>query len=109
MWAYIVRRIIQGVIVLFIVTGVCFALTRLSSDPMAQYAGVQRMTEADRARMRERRGRDQPLAVQYVRWLGLALEGNLGHALFSRQPVLKLIQERMPMTLVLMITAEGVI
>jgi len=109
MWAYIVRRIIQGVIVLFIVTGVCFALTRLSSDPMAQYAGVQRMTEADRARMRERLGLDQPLAVQYVRWLGLALEGNLGQSLFSRQPVLKLIQERLPMTLILMITAEVVI
>ena len=109
MWAYIVRRIIQGIFILFIVTGACFALTRLSSDPMAQYAGVQRMSEADRARIRERLGLDQPLAVQYVRWLGLALEGDLGQSLFSKQPVLKLIRERLPMTLILMTTAQVVI
>ena len=109
MWAYIVRRIVQGIFILFIVTGACFALTRLSSDPMAQYAGVQRMSEADRARIRERLGLDQPLAVQYVRWLGLALEGDLGQSLFSKQPVLKLIQERLPMTLILMTTAQVVI
>jgi peptide/nickel transport system permease protein len=109
MWAYIVRRIVQGIFILFIVTGACFALTRLSSDPMAQYAGVQRMSEADRARIRESLGLDKPLAVQYVRWLGLALEGDLGQSMFSKQPVLKLIQERLPMTLILMTTAQVVI
>jgi peptide/nickel transport system permease protein len=109
MWAYIVRRIAQGIFILFIVTGACFALTRLSSDPMSQYTNVQRMSEADRARIRERLGLDQPLAVQYVRWLGLALEGDLGQSLFSKQPVLTLIQQRLPMTLILMITAQVVI
>jgi peptide/nickel transport system permease protein len=109
MWAYIVRRIAQGIFILFIVTGACFALTRLSSDPMSQYTNVQRMSEADRARIRERLGLDQPLAVQYVRWLGLALEGDLGQSLFSKQPVLSLIQQRLPMTLILMITAQVVI
>jgi peptide/nickel transport system permease protein len=109
MWAYIVRRFVQGIFILFIVTGVCFMLTRLSSDPMAQYAGVQRLTAEDRARIRESLGLDQPLYVQYVRWLGLALEGDLGLSLFSKQPVLKLIQERLPMTIILMVTAQVVI
>ncbi len=109
MWAYIVRRIAQGFFILFIVTGACFALTRLSSDPMAQYAGVQRMTAADRERIRQRLGLDKPLIVQYVRWLGLAVEGDLGQSLFSKQPVLKLIRERLPMTIILMTTAQVVI
>ena len=109
MWAYIIRRIAQGLFILFIVTGACFALTRLSSDPMAQYSTVQRMSEQDRARIREKLGLDQPLYVQYVRWLGLALEGDLGQSLFSKQPVALLIRQRLPMTLILMITAEVVI
>ena len=109
MWAYIVRRIAQGLFILFIVTGACFALTRLSSDPMAQYSTVQRMSEQDRARIRQKLGLDQPLYVQYVRWLGLALEGDLGQSLFSKQPVALLIRQRLPMTLILMITAQVVI
>jgi peptide/nickel transport system permease protein len=109
MWAYIARRCLQGLVILFIITGVCFGLTRLSSDPMAQYTTVARMTEADRQRIREKLGLDQPMPVQYVRWLGLALQGELGQSLFSKQPVSQLISERLPMTLVLMITAEIVI
>jgi len=109
MWAYIVRRVLQGIFILFIVTGACFALTRLSSDPMAQYSSVQRMSEEDRARIRASLGLDRPLYVQYVRWLGLALEGDLGQSLFSKQPVLKLIRERLPMTIILMTTAQVVI
>lgn len=109
MWAYIIRRIAQGLFILFIVTGACFLLTRLSSDPMAQYSTVQRMSEQDRARIREKLGLDQPLYIQYVRWLGLALEGDLGQSLFSKQPVAQLIRERLPMTLILMITAQVVI
>ena len=44
--------------------------------------------------------------MQYVKWLGLALQGDLGTSFFSHQPVLLLIQQRLPMTLILMGTAE---
>jgi len=84
----------------------CFALTRLSSDPMSQYALKPNMTEADRAEIRARLGLDQPMPIQYVKWLGLALAGDLGYSFFSHQSVLLLIQQRLPMTLTLMITAE---
>jgi len=106
MWNYIVRRLIQGVFVLLIITGVCFTLTRLSSDPMAQYANKQGMTAADREAIRHRLGLDQPLPVQYFSWLGLALQGELGDSFFSHLPVSTLLAQRLPMTLILMITSE---
>jgi len=106
MWAYIVRRFVQALFILFIITMLCFVLTRLSSDPMSQYAERQGMTAADREAIRVRLGLDQPMPVQYVKWLGLALQGNLGSSFFSHQPVLKLISQRLPLTLILMITAE---
>lgn len=106
MWTYIVRRLIQALFILLIITGVCFALTRLSSDPMAQYGGKQGVTEADRAALRHRLGLDQPMPVQYLAWLNLALHGDLGDSFFSHQPVSLLLAQRLPMTIILMFTAE---
>jgi peptide/nickel transport system permease protein len=109
MWSYLGRRLVQAIFILFIITVVCFILTRLSSDPMAQYANKQGISAADRQAIRERLGLDQPMPVQYAKWLGLALQGDLGTSFFSHQPVLLLIQQRLPMTLILMGTAEVII
>lgn len=108
-------------------------LTRLSSDPMAQYALKQGMTAADRERLRHSMGLDitlppawihwmglpanleasiiekSGLPVQYVIWLGLGLRGDLGQSLFSHQPVSLLLSQRLPMTLILMSISEIVI
>ena len=106
MWAYLVRRIVQAIFILFIITMLCFILTRLSSDPMAQYANKPGITAEDRERIAKNLGLDKPLSVQYVRWLGLALQGDLGNSFFSKQPVIEMIKQRLPLTLKLMITAE---
>ncbi len=109
MWAYIVRRIAQALVILFIITMLCFILTRLSSDPMSQYANKPGITAADRTAIAKSLGLDQPMPVQYVRWLALALQGNLGESFFSHQPVLTMIGQRLPLTLILMGTAEVII
>jgi peptide/nickel transport system permease protein len=106
MWSYLIRRLAQALLILFIITMLCFVLTRLSSDPMAQYANHPNITAKDREELRHRLGLDQPLPVQYVKWLGLALRGDLGASFFSHQPVLLLIRQRLPLTLILMGTAE---
>ena len=109
MWAYLVRRLVQAVLILFIITMLCFVLTRLSSDPMSQYANRPGISQADRAAIAKNLGLDQPMPIQYVKWLGLALQGNLGDSFFSKQPVLLMIEQRLPLTLILMVTAEVVI
>ena len=108
MWAYIVRRVAQALLILLIITMLCFILTRLSSDPMSQYGEKANMTAADREEIRVRLGLDQPMPVQYIKWLGLALQGDLGASFFSHQPVLTMIGQRLPLTLILMVTAEVV-
>jgi len=106
MWSYLLRRMIQALFTLLIITVLCFILTRLSADPMAQYATSARMTTEDREALRERLGLNDPLAVQYFKWLGLAVQGELGNSFFSKQPVALMISQRLPNTLILMITAE---
>ena len=108
MTTYIIRRLIQGVFILMIITTVSFVLTRMSSDPMAQYA-LGNITAADRARIRANLGLDKPLYIQYFRWLGLAVRGDFGYSITNHQPVSELIKQRLPQTLVLMVTAEIVI
>jgi len=73
---------------------------------MAQYATNARMTTEDREALRERLGLNDPLPVQYFKWLGLALQGELGNSFFSKQPVSLMIAQRLPNTLILMVTAE---
>jgi len=106
MWAYIARRSIQALFTLLIITVLCFILTRLSADPLAQYATNPNMTAADREALRERLGLNQPMPLQYFKWLGLAVQGDLGISFFSKQPVLLMISQRLPNTLKLMVTAE---
>jgi peptide/nickel transport system permease protein len=105
-WSYIARRAVQALFTLLIITIVCFILTRLSADPLAQYATNPNMTAADRAALRERLGLNQPLPVQYLKWLGLVVQGDFGKSFFSKQPVLSMITQRLPLTLTLMIAAE---
>jgi peptide/nickel transport system permease protein len=106
MWTYLARRLIQAFFTLLIITILCFILTRLSADPMAQYATNPNMSGEDRAALRARLGLDDPMPVQYFRWLGMAVQGELGKSFFSKQPVALLIAQRLPMTLILMVTAE---
>ncbi|MBI5965083.1 MAG: ABC transporter permease [Chloroflexi bacterium] len=106
MWAYIARRSIQALFTLLIITVLCFILTRLSADPLAQYATNPNMSAADKAALRERLGLNQPMPVQYLKWLGLALQGDLGNSFFSKQPVAEMISQRLPNTLKLMFTYE---
>ncbi len=130
MWSYLGRRLFQALITLIIITMVCFTLTRLSADPMSQYANKQGLTQADKDRIRHQLGLDRAipvewihwmnlspeteqkivkasgLPVQYFAWLGMALQGELGNSFFSKQPVAQMIGQRLPLTLTLTITAE---
>lgn len=106
MWSYLARRIVQAIFTLLIITVLCFILTRLSADPMAQYATTQRMSLEDKEALRERLGLNDPLPVQYLKWLALAVQGELGNSFFSKQPVALMISQRLPNTVILMVTAE---
>jgi peptide/nickel transport system permease protein len=85
--------------VMFLVTAIVFLLLRLSpGDPVLAFAGEERDPET-LAQIRRSLGLDQPLYVQYVAWLGHALQGDFGRSIRTRQPVLEAIVERLPATL----------
>jgi peptide/nickel transport system permease protein len=108
-YSYLLRRILQALVVLMINTVLIFALSRLSADPMAEYNARPGLTADDKIRIAHNLGLDQPIPIQYLSWIGKALQGDMGNSLFSKQPVSKLIIERLPMTLILMAVSEVII
>jgi peptide/nickel transport system permease protein len=102
---YLARRLLLLVPVLAGVSIVIFMVLHLSpGDPVEIMLGSQ-ATQEDRARLRADLGLDQPLPVQYVRWLGHVVRGDLGRSLWMRRPVLGEVLGRFKATLILTGTA----
>src|SRR5262245_41862729 len=96
---YLVRRLWSLVLVLFVVATLVFFLIHLTpGDPAAVILGPEAPQEAI-AELRARLGLDQPLLVQFLRWFGRVLQGDLGESIFLRRPVLQAIIERLEPTL----------
>jgi peptide/nickel transport system permease protein len=99
--SYLARRVLLMVPVAFLVTVVVFTLVRLSpGDPVLTYAGEER-DPVQLEQIRRSLGLDQPWPVQYVSWLGRAVQGDLGRSIRTKQPVTEAIWERLPATFLL--------
>jgi len=102
---YLARRLLLLVPVLVGVSIIIFMVLHLSpGDPVEIMLGSQ-ATQEDRARLRADLGLDQPLHVQYVRWLGHVARGDLGRSIWMRRPVLNEVLVRFRATLLLTATA----
>jgi peptide/nickel transport system permease protein len=104
MLAYVIRRFISTIVVMGVVGVFVFLLLHLSpGDPAAIIAG-DNATPEQIAGIRRHLGLDDPLPVQFVRWLSAVVQGDLGVSIFSREPVWKLVGERMEPTISLALT-----
>src|SRR5215213_2168644 len=101
MLAYILRRFALLVPVLFGVSIVVFTLIRLiPGDPASIAIGVdRRLSEEQRENVRKSYGLDQPLPVQYAKWMGHIVRGDLGNSLRTRRPLSEELKLRLPVTL----------
>ncbi len=131
MTRYIIRRLLQAIPLLFIISLVLFILMQNMGDPLATMGGRKVTKPEDRIRLARQLGLDKPVLVQYIYWLvgndwtktdldgdGVAetagsrkgvLRGDWGISLVNRQPVTKVIGERLSNTLLLMVSAEVII
>lgn len=104
MATYIVRRLLQGIIVLLAVSTVCFVMFRYTGDPVLMLAGKY-ATQAEREQVRQAYGLDRPVHEQYISFLGGVLHGDFGKSYVSQIDALNMILERFPATFELACTA----
>ncbi|HWB97178.1 MAG TPA: ABC transporter permease [Bryobacteraceae bacterium] len=106
MTAFLVRRLAQSVLLLWLVTLIGFSVLHLApGGPLSQFANTPGMSEADLKRLAVRMGLDRPLPFQYLHWVGNLLRGNWGHSYRDDSPVLAVIFSRIGATLELMCAA----
>ncbi len=106
MHRYIARRLVQMVPVILGLTLITFLLTYVvPGDPIDLIAKQEYLTPEARARLRGDLGLDVPLPVQYVRYLGRLLQGDLGRSYLTNQRVTEAIRSALPLTLRLGLTA----
>ncbi|HET6320200.1 MAG TPA: ABC transporter permease [Chloroflexota bacterium] len=103
MGRYLIRRTLQAVPLLVGITIVIYALLRATpGGPLSLYEGDPSVTAEDLTRLREQLGLNEPWPQQYARWITAFAQGDWGWSLVTKRPVLTMIGERLPNTLLLM-------
>jgi len=109
MTSYIIRRILMGVVVIFLVSVMVFLFIRLlPGDPLIIYISrtdMQALTDEQLYELRVKFGLDKTLPVQYVEWIGGLFQGDMGRSIYYDIDVGLLIRERLPVTLYLGVLA----
>ncbi|MGQ9599109.1 MAG: ABC transporter permease [Anaerolineae bacterium] len=104
MWRYILRRLLQTIPLLFLVSISVFAMMHLvPGGPMGVYGKNPNLTPEALKNLEAKLGLDQPLHIQYLRWLGKAVQGDFGYSYDTKRPALREIADRLPATLYLML------
>jgi len=99
MLSYLLWRLYVSLLTLLGVSAIAFFLIRVvPGDTVTAQLGL-RYSEAEAMQLRDEYGLDDPVAVQYARWLAGALRGDLGPSVYARQPVAATIAEHLPVTL----------
>ncbi|MDO5611951.1 MAG: ABC transporter permease [Paracoccus sp. (in: a-proteobacteria)] len=104
MLVFILKRLFNAVFVMLAVAFLAFSIFRVAGDPVEMMANEQ-MTQADRDALRERMGLNDPMLVQYARFVANAATGDFGMSWRNGQEVLGLIAARFPATMELVLVA----
>ncbi|MBL8064007.1 MAG: ABC transporter permease [Anaerolineales bacterium] len=106
MFNYLIRRLFTSILVLFGISMLVFSVIHLvPGDVTMAILGRQKVTEEKVAELREQLGLNDPLYVQYGRYLGNALRGDLGKSIRTNQSVSESIAEQLPSTFALAMSA----
>lgn len=105
MGAYVTKRLLQGMVVLLIVSFIGFMIFQYLGDPAEAMAG-QYATQAQIEEVRQALGLHRPFYIQYVTFIANALQGDFGISYVSKVPVMGMILERLPASIELAFVAE---
>ena len=97
----VARRVADALVLFWLVVTLIFVLIRMAPGDPAEFLVPPTATAGDAARLRTDLGLDRPLVIQYARWAGAVVRGNLGESFASRQPVSRLLLDAAPVSVAL--------
>lgn len=108
MLAYLIKRVFQAMAVMFAISLIGFAIQDNLGDPLRELVG-QSVSEDVRNQLRDELGLNDSFLVQYTRFLGNVVQGDLGTSYFFKEPALDVILKKLPATLELVLGATIII
>ena len=108
MFTFLVKRLFQALIVMFVISLVAFAIQDNLGDPLRELVG-QSVSEAERQQLRDDLGLNDPFITKYSRFLGNAVQGDLGTSYTFKRPAADVILDKLPATLELVFGATLII
>ena len=95
---FLVRRVAISIVTLFVISVIVFTGVRMIPGDPARVMGGTDADAAGLAEIRQKYGLDDPIPVQYLRWAGLALRGDLGESIRTRESVVWTVARKLPIT-----------
>ncbi|NAW63817.1 ABC transporter permease [Photobacterium halotolerans] len=108
MFTFLVKRLVQALVVMFVISLVAFAIQDNLGDPLRELVG-QSVSEAERDALRTEMGLNDPFMVKYGRFISKAVQGDLGDSYFFKRPVVDVILDKLVATLELVFAASLII
>lgn len=108
MFTFLIKRLYQAVIVMFVISLVAFAIQDNLGDPLREMVG-QGVSVAQRQALREQLGLNDPFMVKYARFLKGVVHGDWGTSFIFKKPALQVILTKLPATLELVLGATLII
>src|SRR5262249_3767686 len=96
---FLVHRAAISVVTLFVISLIVFAGVRMIPGDPARVMGGTDSDEAGLAEIRAKYGLDDPIPIQYLRWIRLALAGDLGESIRTRESVVRTVARKIPITI----------
>jgi peptide/nickel transport system permease protein len=105
MIAFFIRRVVQAVFVMLVISVIGFTIKQSVGDPIREITGIS-VSAAEREALREELGLNDPFLVQWARFLGNALQGDLGNSFYFKRPAAEVILAKAPATLELVLATS---
>ncbi len=99
MLEFLLQRSLLSVLTLVVISLIVFTGVRLIPGDPARVMGGTEADEAGLEEIRQKYGLKDPIPVQYLRWVGLALRGDLGESIRTREPVTRTVAQKLPITI----------
>jgi peptide/nickel transport system permease protein len=108
MFAFLIRRLVQATLVMFVISIIAFSIQDNLGDPLRELLG-QSVSEKQRQILRDKMGLNDPFLIQYGRFLKKAIHGDLATSYFFKRPAVEVILDKLPATLELVFGASLII
>ncbi|MFP4391201.1 MAG: ABC transporter permease, partial [Desulfococcaceae bacterium] len=105
MIAFFIRRVVQAVFVMLVISVIGFTIKQSVGDPIREITGIS-VSAAEREALRDELGLNDPFLVQWARFVGKALQGDLGNSFYFKRPAAQVILGKAPATLELVLATS---